>query len=107
MATRGRRQYVGLVQNTYCASKVSDLASIAAGAQNTAVTVSIPGVTLSRVNRVSVMVPISAAALDISGYVSANDTVTLLASNNSGGAIDLASTTFYVLVEEFDVGLFS
>lgn len=107
MATRARRQYQGIVNHTYAASKVIDLASIANGAQLTSSTVTVPGVVLNRVNRVSVMIPISAAALDIDGYVSANDTVTILASNNSGGAIDLASTTFYVLVEELESSIFN
>lgn len=104
MATRGRRQYNGVFTETLGASATINLASIATAGQNTSNTVTVPGAALG--DHVRVSTSISQAGLDIAGYVSAANTVTIIAQNNSGGAIDLASCTFYVLVEKVDPAIY-
>ena len=104
MATRARRQYQAVFPEVLAAKKVIDMASIATGAQNTANTVTVPGAALG--DNVQVSCSISQAGVGLQGYVSAADTVTILATNASGGAIDLASATYYVIVEKLDPLLF-
>ena len=77
-------------------SKTWDAPSIANGAQATT-TVTVTGAVLGDfVDRISLGV--SAAALQLTGYVSSADTVTVVAKNDTGGTVDLASTTLRVEV---------
>ena len=41
---------------------------------------------------------VDAAGLSITAYVSAADVVTIAANNNTGGAVDLASTTIRLVI---------
>lgn len=66
----------------------------AGGTQTTTVTVA--GAVLG--NHVSVSFSLSLQGMDMSGYVSASNTVTVVLSNLTGAAIDLASGTLSVLV---------
>jgi hypothetical protein len=79
-------------------SKTHDAASIA-DAANATTTVTVTGAELGDFV-VGVSLGVSAAGITVSGYVSAADTVTVLLQNESGGAVDLASTTLAVLVRK-------
>ena len=70
-------------------------ASIADGGYATT-TVSVPGAELGDFALASFSIDIS--ALDLSCYVSAADTVTVVLSNHTAGAVDLNSATLRVLV---------
>jgi len=72
-----------------------DPASIAAGSYATT-TVSVPGATLGDFALASFSIDIS--ALDLSCYVSAANTVTVVLSNHTAAAVDLNSATLRVLV---------
>jgi hypothetical protein len=60
-------------------------------------TISCPGVALGDIV-LGVSLGVSAAGLAVSAYVSAADVVTVHVANNTGGAVDLASTTVRVLI---------
>lgn len=75
-------------------------ASVANGGSTTQ-TVSVPGVVANAPGSVRVFAPYSLQGLIAGGYVSANDTVTIVLANNSGGAVDLASGVWGVSVENF------
>lgn len=79
-------------------SKTHDFASVADGAQATT-TVTVTGAALGDfVTGVSVSV--DAVLVNLHGYVSAADTVTVVLQNESGGAVNLASATLAVLVRK-------
>lgn len=78
------------------ASATFDPGSVANGAQTTT-TVAVPGAVFGDF----VLPPalsISAAGMEVSGFISAADAVTVIYQNTSGGAIDLASHTVFVRV---------
>jgi hypothetical protein len=77
-------------------SKTYDAPSVASGSQTTT-TVTVTGAALGDRVR-SIGLGISAGGLVVTGYVSAADTVTVVLSNLTGGAVDLASTTLSVEV---------
>lgn len=79
-------------------SKTHDFASIADGARATT-TVTVTGAALGDFV-VGVSLGVSAAGLNLFGYVSAADTVTVVAENKTGSAVDLASTTLRALVRK-------
>lgn len=78
-------------------SKTHDFASVADGAQATT-TVTVTGAALGDFCQATVGV--SQAGVILHAYVSAADTVTVVLQNESGGAVDLASTTLRVLVRK-------
>lgn len=75
-------------------------ASVANGASVTT-TVTVPGVKANVLASVRVFPPYSLQGLGHSGYVSADNTVTIVLNNNTGGAVDLASGSWGVVVESF------
>lgn len=75
-------------------------ASVANGA-STSTTLTIKGVKANTRASVRVFAPYSLQGLVAGGYVSADDTVTIVLSNTSGGAVDLASGEWGVVVENF------
>ncbi len=77
-------------------SKTHDFASVADGAKATT-TVTVTGAALGDFV-VGVSLGVSQAGVLLTGYVSAADTVTVDLHNETGGAVDLASTTLRVLV---------
>lgn len=79
-------------------SKTFDFPSVAAAAETTT-TVTVTGAALGDFV-VGVALGVSAGGLALSGYVSAANTVTVVARNNTGAAIDLASTTLSVRVRK-------
>jgi hypothetical protein len=73
-----------------------DPGSVAAGS-STSTTVTVPGAAMLDFVRVAFSLDLQ--GMDIGGYVSAPNTVTVLLSNLTGAAIDLGSGTLAVLVE--------
>ena len=66
----------------------------------TATTVTVTGAALGDFV-VAVSLGLDAAGLILSGYVSATNTVTVRLQNETGGAVDLTSTTVRALVRKF------
>lgn len=79
-------------------SKTFDFPSIADGAQSTT-TVTVTGAALGDFVT-AIALGVSQAGVILHGYVSAADTVTVVAQNESGGAVDFASTTLSVRVRK-------
>lgn len=75
------------------ASATYDPGSVSSGGQ-TGTTIAVPGAAFG--DFVHVSLSISAAGMQVTGYISAADVVTLIYQNTSGGSIDLASHTVYV-----------
>jgi hypothetical protein len=69
----------------------NDFGSISNNASAT-ITVTVPGALLG--DYVQASCSLSLAGMSLTGYVSASNAVTLVLTNNTGGAIDLASATF-------------
>ena len=84
--------------SAYAGTATWNPASIADGDSATT-SVTVPGVVLGALASVRVFTSISMAGLQVSGYVSADDTVTLVLNNNTGAAVNLDSSTFGVIVE--------
>lgn len=74
--------------------------NIANGASDT-VSVTVPGADVNVLASVRVFAPYTLSGLQASGYVSANDTVTITLYNNTGGAVNLGSGVWGVVVENF------
>jgi len=75
-------------------------ASVANGSY-TSTTVTIKGIKANTKNHVRVFAPYSLQGLITAGYVSADDTVTVTLHNTTGGAVDLGSGEWGVIVESF------
>jgi hypothetical protein len=87
-------------KNAYRGAATWDPASVANGA-STSTTVTVPGVLVGDYYAVKVYPPYTLAGLSATGYVSADDTVTILLLNNSGGAVNLGSGEWKVSAERF------
>jgi hypothetical protein len=83
---------------TYAGTTTWDPGSIANGG-NATTTVTVPGALTGVLHSVRVFAPISLQGLQATGYVSADETVTIVLSNTTGGAVDLASAEWGVVVE--------
>lgn len=90
--------FVGNNWQVFSGSATHDFPSIAAGASSTT-TVAVAGVLASRGRVDSIRASGTLSGLTLTGYVSADNTVTLVAANNTGDAIDLPSLTFTVFAE--------
>lgn len=79
-------------------SAVFDQASLATGAGAAGqATVTVTGAALGDIV-LGVSASVDLAGLQVTGYVSAANTVTLRLRNDTGGAVDLASATYRVIV---------
>lgn len=98
MAMRFTRSHFGggVWARVLRAEAALDFAS-AAAATNVTATVTVPGADPKDTVLVSEVAALG-SSLIISGYVSAADTVTVVARNPTGSAIDQASTTYRVTV---------
>lgn len=85
---------------TYTGSGTWNPGSISDGDQATT-TITVPGVILGALHGVRCFSEISLSGLQLTGYVSADATVTLVLSNTTGGPVDLDSATYGVVVENF------
>lgn len=74
------------------ASATWDPPNVAAGAQTTQ-TITVTGVKLAEFNTVAVGFTRDLQGMQLTGYVSADDTVTVVLRNGTAGAINLASGT--------------
>lgn len=79
-------------------TKTHDFASVADGARATT-TLTVTGAELGDFV-VAVSLGVDQAGVILDGYVSAADTVTVTLHNETGGAVDLASTTLRALVRK-------
>lgn len=86
---------LGELDNILTASKTWDAGSIDDGNEE-ALEIDVSGVALG--DFVLCSLDVDVADLVLSGAVTAADTVTLILANNTGGAVDLASTTANVMV---------
>jgi hypothetical protein len=93
---QGREQLGGVFSNIWVAKGTIDFAEIADG-DEAVDTIAVPDVALGDVV-IGVSASISAADLTITAYVSAANTVTVSVANNTGGAVNLASAVFKVVV---------
>jgi hypothetical protein len=94
--SNARQQFPGVFSNVIVASGVKDFDSIADG-ESASDTITIPGVALGDMV-IGVASSISAGGLVVTADVTAANTVTVRANNLSGGAINLGSATFTVVV---------
>lgn len=84
----------------FAGTAVWNPASVADG-DSVSTTVTVPGVRANALASVRVFPPYSLQGLIAGGYVNADDTVTVVLNNNTGGPIDLGSGTWGVVVENF------
>lgn len=84
-----------VIRNGYSGEKTHDFPSLAVGAQQTT-TVTVTGVTTAMRGKVLVSVSVDQAGVDLFGYISAADTVTVVQRNDTAGAVDWASATLHV-----------
>lgn len=91
-----RRQFQDLYSHVFTGSGTINVASLvdAAGATET---LTVAGVALGD-QVLGVSFGVSLAGITVTAYVSAADTVSIRVQNESGGTVDLASTTVKVLV---------
>jgi hypothetical protein len=85
---------------TFAGTATWNPASVADG-DAVSTTVSVPGARVGVLASVRVFVPYSLQGLLAGGYVSADNTVTIVLLNNTGGAVDLGSGVWGVVVESF------
>jgi hypothetical protein len=93
---QGREQLGGVFSNIWVARGTIDFGSIADG-DEAVDTIAVPGVALGDVV-IGVSASITVADLTVTAFVSAANVVTVCAANNTGGAVDLASAVFKVVV---------
>lgn len=72
-----------------------------ADGDNASTTVTVPGVVANVLASVRVFAPYSLQGMIAGGYVSADDTVTIVLNNNTGGSVNLGAGTWGVVVESF------
>lgn len=99
-----RRQFTDVFENVLALDTTINVASIASGSSATSV-VTVPGAAVGDF----VLVQAGTDLLDLTatGYVQAANTVEIVLQNQSGGARDLPSTTFYVLVLKVNPGVWA
>lgn len=92
----GNDQFRGLYSNTWLVSATLNADSLADGAGDTD-TVTVPGVALGDMV-LSASLAVDVAGLIVTGYVSAANTVSIRFQNETGGTVDLASSTLRLVV---------
>ena len=96
VSRRGTDQFRGLFSDTFSVVATLNASSLADGVGETN-TIAVPGVNLGDiVMNVSMGVDIS--GISVTPYVSAADVVSIRFQNESGGTLDLASTTVRCVV---------
>ena len=93
---RGNDQFRGLFSNTWSVSATLDASSLADGVGETN-TIAVPGVALGDIV-LNVSLKIDVSGISITPYVSAANVVSIRFQNESGGTLDLASTTVRCIV---------
>lgn len=100
MATRARRQFPGVYTEIFAGKATIDVASLADGVGATS-TITVAGVALGD-HVISIAHGVDLQGITVTGYVSAANTVSIRFQNESGGTLDLASTTTSVVVGRVD-----
>lgn len=93
---RGNDQFRGLFSDTWSVSATLNASSLIDGAGETN-TIAVPGVLLGDIV-LGVSMGVDVAGITITPYVSAANVVSLRFQNESGGTLDLASTTVKCVV---------
>ena len=93
---RGNKQFQGMFSEMWKVTCTLDAGSLGDGAGESD-TIAVPGVALGDMV-LGFSTGVDRAGITITGYVSASDTVTLRVQNESGGTVDLASTTVKLVV---------
>jgi hypothetical protein len=94
----GRFQFQGLFKRVYTYVGAVDVASLADGA-GASQTFTVTGVDPTQFDMViGRSVGVSTAGISVTADVTAADTVTVRFQNESGGVLDLAATSIYLLV---------
>tara|TARA_R110000868_G_scaffold249184_1_gene505735 strand:- start:91 stop:414 length:324 start_codon:yes stop_codon:yes gene_type:complete len=93
---RGNDQFRGLFSDTWSVSATLNASSLldAAGETNT---IAVPGVKLGDIV-LNVSMGVDISGISVTPYVSATDVVSIRFQNESGGTLDLASTTVRCVV---------
>lgn len=92
----GDDQFRGLYTNTWLVRATLNADSLVDGAGDTD-TVAVPGVALGDMV-LSASLAVDVAGLIVTGYVSAANTVSIRFQNETGGTVDLASSTLRLVV---------
>ncbi len=93
---RGNDQFRGLFSDTWSVSATLDASSLADGVGETN-TIAVPGVALGDIV-LNVSLKVDVSGISITPYVSAANVVSIRFQNESGGTLDLASTTVRCIV---------
>lgn len=96
VSNRARQQFQGLYNDMWAVRATMDVASLidAAGETNT---IAVPGVALGDMV-IGVSMGVDTAGITVTAWVSAANVVSVRFQNESGGTLDLASTTVRVVV---------
>jgi hypothetical protein len=92
----GNDQFRGLYTNTWLVRATLDADDLSDGAGDND-TVTVPGVALGDMV-LSASLAVDVAGLIVTGYVSAANTVTIRFQNETGGSVNLASSTLRLVV---------
>ena len=93
---RGNDQFRGIYSDTWVVTATINADSLVDGAGDTD-TVAVPGVALGD-QVISASLAVDVAGLVVTGYVSAADVVSIRLQNETGGTVDLASSTLRLVV---------
>ena len=93
---QGNDSFRGLFSDTWSVSCTLDVGSLADGAGETE-TIAVPGVALGDAV-IGFSFGVDKAGVVVHAYVSAANVVTLRLQNESGGTVDLASTTIRLVI---------
>tara|TARA_R110000868_G_scaffold237704_1_gene492307 strand:- start:256 stop:579 length:324 start_codon:yes stop_codon:yes gene_type:complete len=93
---RGNDQFRGLFSDTWSVSATLNASSLADGVGETN-TIAVPGVALGDIV-LNISMGVDVSGISITSYVSASGVVSIRFQNESGGALDLASTTVKCVV---------
>ncbi len=96
VAARGREQFQGLFTDFWTVRATINADDLADGAGDSD-TVAVPGVALGDIV-LGVSFGVDLSGITVTAYVSAADTVTVRFQNESGGQVNLASTTIKFMV---------
>jgi hypothetical protein len=93
---RGNDQFRGLFSDTWSVTATLDASSLGDGVGETN-TIAVPGVRLGDIV-MNVSLGVDVSGISITPYVSASNVVSIRFQNESGGTLDLASTTVKCIV---------
>ena len=93
---RGNDQFRGLFSDTWSVSATLNASSLLDGEGETN-TIAVPGVKLGDIV-LNVSMGVDISGISVTPYVSATDVVSIRFQNESGGTLDLASTTVRCVV---------